>query len=175
MDPNILSAGVSVGTSALGIHNSNLQAERNRNFQRDMSNTQYQRGVADLKAAGLNPLLAMGGGGASTPSGAMGGGSLADPVSSALSASQIANVNADTSLKKRQENLVDAQDFKVMREADNLRREGLILDEDLHSARAAASKGRLTEELYKGIPGTALRWWEAIRGSDGGLPRIRSR
>lgn len=45
------------------------QAELNRNYQTQMSNTQHQRQVADLKAAGLNPLLSTNTG-AGTPGGA---------------------------------------------------------------------------------------------------------
>lgn len=45
------------------------QADLNRDFQRDMSNTAIQRQVKDMRAAGINPIMAARYGGASTPAG----------------------------------------------------------------------------------------------------------
>lgn len=57
---------------ALAHHNNEFnaaQAQKQQDFQKEMSSTAHQREVKDLQAAGLNPILSAGGQGASSPAG----------------------------------------------------------------------------------------------------------
>jgi hypothetical protein len=60
-----------------------LEAQKSRDYQERLSTTAYQRSMADLQKAGLNPAMMYSKiGGSSTPSGATGGGSRATPPAS---------------------------------------------------------------------------------------------
>lgn len=70
----------------VGVSSARVQNQMNRDFQERMANTQWQRGVEDMKKAGINPLSAFGGMSSAIPSGSSGvGGQSASAVSGILS------------------------------------------------------------------------------------------
>lgn len=101
--------------SAMNAQNA-AEAQKNRDFQERMSNTAHTREVADLRNAGLNPILsATGGSGASSPGGSMAVMQNTEQQSAPIKA-QLANLAAstakmiaETQTERSRKDLTDAQ------------------------------------------------------------------
>lgn len=128
MGPALLAA-IAAGSNLGGTYyqneqNKELSAET-RAWQQHMASTSHQREVNDLRAAGLNPILSAGGGGAAVPPGAtatmenMGEG-ISKGIETAMAMrmqnkelegkdAMIANLEAETSNKQKTSNLLTAQ------------------------------------------------------------------
>ncbi len=175
----LIAAGLSAGASYLGAkmqNKANIKAsQKQMDFQREMSSTAYQRSMADMKKAGLNPILAYSKGGASTPGGAQipAVNELEGSVQSAQAARRLSaelsnlkeqnanlkktniNIDADTQSKIANAQLAKTSALNVLANTD-------VLKENLHSAKAKSEDAKI-QKRYRATPvGQGLGWWNRV-------------
>jgi hypothetical protein len=114
----LIAAGGELLSGFLGNRAADARQEDAQNFSADQFAKRYQTTTADMKAAGLNPMLAysQGGGNAPTSSAASAQGfgspgiaAVNAQLQTEMNSAQVANVKADTTNKAAQTDLIEAQ------------------------------------------------------------------
>lgn len=150
-----------------GASSAKKRAREQMAFQERMANTQHQRQVKDLRAAGLNPILSANRG-AAAPVGAMAptpdyGGTaqkgLMNIVNSAIAAKQleanVKQVNASVANQAAQAQAADTQStLNIARAATEAKQQGLISQNTAKSA-VETNLNQLDYNFYKSIGGEA--------------------
>lgn len=114
---------------------SSAEAQKNRDWQTQMSNTAHQREVKDLIAAGLNPVLSANAG-ASTPSGATGSGFSSSGASGQVDSSY---VNAMASIFSQQLAMKNNIDIARINQETQLKTAEMGFDASLATANISAA------------------------------------
>ena len=138
------------------------EAQRAREWNQQMDSTKYQRTVADMQAAGVNPALAMQGG-VTTQASSNATASAANVGPAQIDLSQVAQLAMQSKQLQIQDKLADAEvrlknadadlkekDAKVRDDYNNLMMEGMKISNNLNESQISqirANIGKIGEEV----------------------------